>query len=588
MARMIPPVLDEQNTPSPGERSVFRLLESAPGTEDWTVLHSQRLARVKRKAQGEADFVVLVPNKGLLVLEVKAHRVISREDGVWLFGSNRERGEDPLEQASKAMHSIRTELRQALPASANAVLVANAVVFTHVVGSRRSPEWRPSQLIEADEVTSELLPKAILRALDDEADHLGRQGIAVPGDTEGSHLPSGLIEAIVDTLRPKLDLVISWSAWRAQHTDRLLSLTRQQYSALDLLSRNSRVLFEGPAGTGKTVLAIEAARRALDRGDRVLVVCHNRPLAQNLAAAFKDHPREEDLEVGTLHSFLLQLTGVKRPPDDNAAHSFFTHDLPELALEFVMSSGRFDRQGRGFDTIVIDELQDLANDAHLQLLPELLRTPAGTGRILAFGDLENQAFFESRNVEEIRLSVSSALGPGLVTGTLTANCRNTKRTVELVESIVDVSPPYTDQLGEESPEPVFKPVSEYPAQELVVLLDQLEAKGVSPSDIAVLTLAGSRVALASRVTEPRWRDRLKDGSAGLNKRDVLATSVFRFKGLERPVVILTDGDAADPVTNQEAWYVGLTRSTAETIVLIDAKTRDTLLRLQFDRTAATQ
>ena len=59
---------------------------------------------------------------------------------------------------------------------------------------------------------------------------------------------------------------------------RLLRLTEEQYYLLDLLGGNARCLFEGAAGTGKTLLALEFARRCSRSGDRVLLICFNRLL----------------------------------------------------------------------------------------------------------------------------------------------------------------------------------------------------------------------------------------------------------------------------------------------------------------------
>lgn len=580
MARMIPPVLDEENTPSPGERLVYRIMQQAPGTEDWVVLHSQRLSHVRNKARGEADFVVLVPGKGVLVLEVKAHQTITRENGTWLFGTARKRGEDPLAQASKAMYAIREAVRQALPSEVDKVFFADAVAFTHAAGAPRSPEWRMSQLIEQGDVTSDRLPVAMEKALEDAAAHLKKQGKHIPSGGEGSRLPGYLVERLIEVLRPTFELVRSWPAWRRQHEDELLRLTRQQYRALDMFARSSRVVFEGPAGTGKTVLAIEAARRALAKGERVLLVCHNAALGDHLKQAFAGHSRAENLEVGTIHSYLLRLCGLKPPSSEGALRRFYQEVLPYKALELLTSRDRFDVSSAGFDTIVIDELQDLAQENQLILFPALLRSGDGKGRIIAFGDLENQAFFEERDTDEVRALVAGCLGPGVVPGDLTVNCRNPEPTVELVGQFIRIYPPYSDVLRKDvKVAPEFKLVSSQPRKDLVSVLDALEAKGVDPRDIAVLSLSRSDESLAATVEDRRWSGRLKNVGDYLGRKDVLATSVYRFKGLERPIIVLTDTHAADPEKNPEPWYVGLTRSTLETIVLVDRTTQDLLAEL---------
>src|SRR5262249_45704755 len=62
-------------------------------------------------------------------------------------------------------------------------------------------------------------------------------------------------------------------------------LTAEQFTVLDQLARNRRVLVTGSAGTGKTMLALEKARRLARFGANTLLTCFNRPLAEHLARA---------------------------------------------------------------------------------------------------------------------------------------------------------------------------------------------------------------------------------------------------------------------------------------------------------------
>ena len=68
----------------------------------------------------------------------------------------------------------------------------------------------------------------------------------------------------------------------------LLRLTEQQFAVLDRLRRQRRVSISGGAGTGKTVLALEKARRLAREGSGVLLTCFNRPLADNLRRSAGD------------------------------------------------------------------------------------------------------------------------------------------------------------------------------------------------------------------------------------------------------------------------------------------------------------
>jgi hypothetical protein len=80
-------------------------------------------------------------------------------------------------------------------------------------------------------------------------------------------------------------------------------LTQEQYHVLDGLSENDRVLVRGGAGTGKTLLAIEEARRQARGGRRVVLFCFNRQLAAFLAGTVKD---ETLIRARHLHVFMSE------------------------------------------------------------------------------------------------------------------------------------------------------------------------------------------------------------------------------------------------------------------------------------------
>lgn len=71
MSQMVPAGIDDDAPP--GERDVFAALRDAPATQDWIVFHSLGIGRHATQIEGEADFVVLAPELGMLVIEVKSH-----------------------------------------------------------------------------------------------------------------------------------------------------------------------------------------------------------------------------------------------------------------------------------------------------------------------------------------------------------------------------------------------------------------------------------------------------------------------------------------------------------------------------------
>lgn len=589
MARMIPAALDRSDTPSPGERQLFDFLKFAPGTEDWVVFHSQRLAYVKKKPQGEADFVVCVPGYGILVLEVKASKQIVRREGQWLYGIEQEVGQNPFKQASDAMFAIKDIVERRLPEVAKRVLFSSAVVFTHVSSLPETDEWRPDEVIDATSMLPSSFAAAVKASLKGAAAHLAsttpmRFDIGDDFRPDRSALSPEHLESIAKVLRPSFEAVLSPAEKGARHQQELLRLTAEQYRALDEMAHNDRVVFEGPAGTGKTLLAIEATRRALDAGDRVLLMCHNRGLANYLREALADRAGDQ-LFVGSIHSYLMRLTGLEAPAQPGLHPGFFKTTLPEAALDVVTQGPEqgFDPDSQGFDTIVVDELQDLLTEDYLDLIPQFLRSTVDSpGKLFLFGDIENQAFFDDRDSHGLRRLLRSSLG-SVSFRSLTVNCRNAPETVNLVESLFDVRPAYSHvpPRADRHP-PEYKKYTVHPERELVKVLNGLESSGYLSAGVTILSMAAESDSVASKMPDGKWKPRLRRLGSPTDEKSVVFTSVYRFKGLESPIVILTDIDQDSLESKLEGLYVGITRSTLKTILLVEEQVAEALAQKVLD------
>lgn len=67
---------------------------------------------------------------------------------------------------------------------------------------------------------------------------------------------------------------------------KLLQVTQEQYEILADLELNTRVMIEGPAGTGKTVLAQEFGKRLIKQGKSVLLLFYNKAIAKRCVLRF--------------------------------------------------------------------------------------------------------------------------------------------------------------------------------------------------------------------------------------------------------------------------------------------------------------
>src|SRR5918997_5836857 len=127
-------------------------------------------------------------------------------------------------------------------------------------------------------------------------------------------------------LRPLLRRQIS------EEATELVQLTRRQFDVLDHLRGVRRASIGGPAGSGKTMLAVEKARRLEQEGFRVLLLCFNQPLARHLAAQLEPESRTGRLDVYTFHELCLRMgreAGVLPPEPAVKDRTWWDTTLPK-------------------------------------------------------------------------------------------------------------------------------------------------------------------------------------------------------------------------------------------------------------------
>ncbi|RLB76246.1 MAG: nerd domain protein, partial [Deltaproteobacteria bacterium] len=335
----------------------------------------------------------------------------------------------------------------------------------------------------------------------------------------------------------------------------IVRLTERQFRYLRFLSGQRRAAIAGCAGSGKTFLAVEKARQLADEGLRVLLTCYNRALADHLGDTLG---YRQQFDVFNFHQLCFHWARQAGKPvsyQENPLDDYFTRTLPDALLEAV------EQLGPQYDAIIVDEGQDFRAE-WWDVLPWLLHDPAN-GILYIFYD-DNQRVYRDRSPIPIETAPY----------VLNENCRNTRRVFDVVSHFYQ---------GQELPivlGPEGQPVEvvEYNGERegltrlRKVLHRLLNENGFAPDEIAVLTARGSR---SSRVLGQRLGNVQLTVRLPLGPGEVFATTVRRFKGLERPAIVLCEVDETLSPDDAEAlMYVGTSRARAYLVVLLDADAPD--------------
>ena len=571
MARMIPPVIDPR-TPSPGEKEIYARLRDDPGTRDWTVLHSVDIPKHVFQTVGEADFVVLIPGKAVVCIEVKGHQKVIRKDGAWYLGSDPNPDfKGPFKQAREAMESIRKSVGQ--KAELSNVPFTYVVMFPFVsrIDQVMPGEWLPWQLVTEDDLHSRSIGEVLTSVANSERTRLRSVGSAKWFTPNGGNPTVKQCVGIVNILRPDFELLETPATLRKRMETEIRRCTEEQFTCLDAMESNDRVIFRGPGGTGKTVLALEAARREAIRGRRVLLLCYNRLLSKQLSREVEGF--EGLVEVSTIDALLLSIAGRPDVPQFPESTQFWRETLPTTALERLL-----DGEGcNTADVLIMDEAQDALRDSYIDVLDLVLVDGWRAGRWRIFGDFENQAIYGKTDLGLDRVRSLAVHPPEYE---LRVNCRNSPRISEFVQLLGGLTPGYTRVLRQDNyvaPRIRYYTNKRSEAEALEGTLDELLNDGFSPGDIVVLS--PFKEGSCAKSIEHTYRNATMVPVEESSPSSIGYGTIYSFKGLESHVVILTDIDELHSDEAKALFYTGITRAMDRLIVLADSSLQSEVVSL---------
>lgn len=502
----------------------------------YTVFHGVHWTNVDRgfSAYGEIDFIVVAPDGRLLLIEQQSGFLTETGEGL---GKKYAGLDKPRLVRNQILRSVAA-LRQRFGRDSGEALQIDYLLYC--------PDYRVRK-VETAGVAADRIVDAHRR---DQLPAIIREILPV---TEVQPQRERVLSFLGNVLQlaPDPSAMIGQAAALVTRLAGGLATWARQ---LEFTPFRLRVV--GTAGSGKTQLALAEFSAALERGERPLYVCYNRPLADHVQSL---------LPAGGQVANFHQL--CDRFARDAGALPDYSDPAIWRQLEQQLVSGALPA-GWQFDLLIVDEGQDFSTDWR----DALLRLLKPEGRIIWLEDPMQNLYMR----EPVPL-------PGWVTLHARSNFRSPRQVIDWLGALaprgldVEAASPLTgadiDILT--YPDSDTKAMQAQTRQAITRCL----GAGFTRADMVVLSFRGREHSTLLRL-DALGPHTLKsfDGSYDLfgnpvfRDGELLAESVYRFKGQSAAAVILTEIDLEQ--LDEKAFrklFVGLTRARLKLVLVMSAR-----------------
>jgi hypothetical protein len=523
-----------EDTPD-AEKKLYKALKELP--DDWFVFHSYKYVK-RNSSKGlsfyENDFLIANMLYGVMVLEVKGGKIYWKEGLMHQVNTSTgadttvKEHSDPLSQANGGLYDIRDRIKEEMPELIDKVARTPAVAFPACTGygSMNLPD-------DYQKIKETII---LYQDLDY---HFKDKLISIFNFYNSVNLTSMSLEQFErfkKLIAPLCGLIVSAQSVKKDADNAFIRLTNEQTYLLDYLSEQKYAAIQGPAGTGKTMVALEAAKRLADQGRKVLFLCFNELLCQH----FREDCVHSGVSYFNITAFVVSLVkGL---------------DVFDAKKRAKVLAG-IDPDRLDYDDVIIDEAQDL-EDEEIQYFKDYSILKEGT--LLLFYD-QNQIVLGREVPKWIPASECRLL--------LKRNCRNTANIAKTSASVIDI--PFIQMpnsiVGSQT-SIVF--AKEDPKVELSRVIKMLisDKNAFKLNEITVLTLRSEKESFLFGVKS-------LFGVLVSTKQDgqsVFFTTAKRFKGLESEAVIIIDVNESDFLDdqNKRTFYVACSRAKQKLCLLM--------------------
>ena len=534
------PKIREKISASYAEQKVYEALCSL--SDDFIIFHSVNWVKKNFSRSFtwyENDFLLLNRKYGLLVLEVKGG-IISCVDGL-IHQENTathrvsilNEGNDPLSQAIRGKYHFRNQIKNRIGNH-----IKDRILIEPLI-------WFPSCIVDQS-VHLPINYQAASFAVFDESAFSENSSVSLEdriidvylqyNSKQVMNITDSEFDEIQNVLAPDFQLVPSPSMTKGELDHAFLKLTTEQSGLLDYIQEQNQATIQGVAGTGKTLIALEAAKRFADNGRKVLFLCFNKFLFRHLK---KDIPYK-NITYFNINSYVRSLSGIDAVRADQR----------------IVILRRFGLRKFEYDDVIIDEAQDFENEEILYFKEACKK---GNGHFLVFYD-KNQLLTTERVPEWIAESECKLI--------LTRNCRNTYEIACTSYNVIDLELKQSiNMIHGKQTSVVFTEKDTLP--KIKQLLDYYTSDkfGYANREITILSMKTISDSLLHNVHTIGNYQIVND----TDNRNITFTTAKKFKGLENKVIIVTDIDEKcfSEENTKRAFYVACSRATHNLTLMID-------------------
>ena len=571
MVKMVPP--SQGGNTNYGERALFEKLLDDQSHPNWIAIHNLKQSLTSKQFEAEGDFIVLVPGKGLVVIEVKGATGATLEGETWTFEGVAEKAvhKSPLEQINVTRNNIKRRFRDndlddmSIPMARLVWLPKlEPFKFAHI-GDKGFllGHWEIAFAPDLESAAA-----TIERCLDEYIK-------SVADNPDINFAP----ETFTEEYAAKVQSILLVEASSGATLERLTKIqqaeiakaTENQLEMLDSFIENKDIYLEGAAGTGKSRMLGLAAVKMANEGRKVLLTCYNLMMADFFAQEYGRHP---NIDVISIHDLFFQTIPQKQ---GKTTQDWYNVELPHLAYAAIEMGSPFAK----YDSICIDEFQDVATKEEVlkaifyYFSPD---SPLDPRVVLAADDAQN---IYGEHEDKSSFAIAKGIFPEMVKIKANKNCRQAPDLSEAIQNFLNFR---IDGLKHavprdvESSFEVIRPMAGKETEALADVLSGLLAK-YSPDQIRVLSPYGNKSLIGTLFTreattkDERWlKTQLRHLST---KGQVRWRGIGKFKGLESDVVVITDINetskewaASIGLYLEELLYVGMTRAKFHLVVLV--------------------